>query len=263
MLSRLFENNNVDVWLLTLVPVLIYVVLLWLITHKFKLGIKFRQSLLYMFLGTMSVFLVQTVLNIFPNLHAQTVHNYEAALLIYTFCQVAIVEELSKLGAFSLITAIRGKWKDGYFATMFYMMMVGLGFHLSENIPYGILYGNDVVLLRNVVVSFLHIIAAGFTGYFLALGRSKYQLKRLPKLNRFFNNWPKIKLAAFSAVGVLCGALFHGLHNYNFTKGVPGFWILGISFLVAGAITITFLAKKLIRMDKEEADEQGRIDNKA
>ena len=125
-------------------------------------------------------------------------------LILYIFLGVALVEELFKFLVVRF-AVYKDKALDEPVDVMLYMIIAALGFAAFENIL--ILFGlgasspiSSIValtLVRLVGATFLHALASGTFGYFLA--------------HSFLN--PKKKYW-YMAAGLLVAALLHGLFNF-------------------------------------------------
>jgi len=161
-------------------------------------------------------------------------------LLVYFFLGVALVEEFLKylvvrLGVFS------NSALDEPVDLVMYMIIAGLGFAAFENILLlfrlaEIFPPSDIFLvnsIRFVQAVFLHALASGLLGYFVALSFFRKNL-RLPLL----------------LGGLACATALHGAFNfYIFTIGDKGlvYLLAPVVPLLALAVFISFAFKQLNR----------------
>ncbi|HCM36382.1 MAG TPA: hypothetical protein DIS53_00395 [Candidatus Wildermuthbacteria bacterium] len=140
-----------------------------------------------------------------------------AFLLVYFLLGIAFVEELLKYVAVR-IGALSNPALDEPVDVMIYMIVAALGFAALENIL--LLFGlikiypaSDVFLvnsIRFVQAVFLHALASGLFGYFLALAIFRKRHARLLAIS-----------------GLVLATLLHGLFNfYIFTIGGKNFFFL-------------------------------------
>lgn len=158
------------------------------------------------------------------------------SLLIYTFIGIALVEEIAKF----LVV----RWKvfsnsalDEPVDLMLYMIIAALGFAALENMF--ILWGlgpdarlQDVAVLsavRFVGATFLHALASGLFGFFIALSYLSVQK----------HSW-------YVFLAVVLTTLLHGVFNFLIisAEGVVRFGVLFAIFL-ATALFISFAITKL------------------
>ena len=127
----------------------------------------------------------------------------------YSFIAVAFVEEIAKY----LVVRFRAmpkKFFDEPQDAMVYMIAAALGFAAIENLTYAIGFAEtaaDVIrisMFRGVTATFLHVIASGALGYFIALSLETPSQKR-----KFFYS------------GLMFATLLHGVYN-NFIVDLEG-----------------------------------------
>ena len=151
-------------------------------------------------------------------------------LILYIFLGVALVEELLKFLVVR-ISVYKDKALDEPMDVMLYMIIAALGFAAFENIL--ILFGLGpaspvsnilaLTLVRLVGATFLHALASGTFGYFLA--RSFFDPKR--------QLW-------YIASGLFLTTLLHGLFNFYILKVdgtakllIPAVILLGLAVFVS------------------------------
>ena len=147
-------------------------------------------------------------------------------LILYIFLGVALVEEILKFLVVRF-AVYKDKALDEPVDVMLYMIIAALGFAAFENIL--ILFGLGasspissilaLTLVRLVGATFLHALASGTFGYFLA--RSFFDTK---------------KKYLYVAVGLFVATLLHGLFNFYILE------VEGAAKLVVPAIILIGLA---------------------
>lgn len=100
-----------------------------------------------------------------------------ALFLIYVFIVVALSEELVKL-LMAYLYPFRQPFFNEPLDGIVYMMMVGMGFAIVENVIYAYNHGIETVLVRTFTAVPAHAIFAIFMGYFLGLAKFNPAKKR-------------------------------------------------------------------------------------
>lgn len=143
-------------------------------------------------------------------------------LLIYVFVAVAFMEEFFKYLVFK-DKALPSSEVDEPLDVMLYLIVAALGFAASENIGkfltpeiYGLQIKEIVIKTGLVLISstFLHALASGTLGYFLAMG--------------FIG--PK-KRTMFIIIGFFLATFLHGLYNLSIIA-VEGYLALLLPFII-------------------------------
>jgi protease PrsW len=151
-------------------------------------------------------------------------------LILYIFLGVALVEELLKFLVVRIFV-YKNKALDEPLDVMLYMIIAALGFAAFENTL--VLFGLEstspvshiaaLTLVRLVGATFLHALASGTLGYFLA--RSFFDPKK--------KHW-------YFAAGLFFAVLLHGLFNFYILKIegaakllVPALILLGLAIFVS------------------------------
>ncbi|PIU16596.1 hypothetical protein COT20_00095 [bacterium (Candidatus Gribaldobacteria) CG08_land_8_20_14_0_20_39_15] len=160
-------------------------------------------------------------------------------IVLNTFLGVALIEEVLKY------LVVRGKVLgspefDEPIDAMLYMIIAALGFAALENILIlfrlgpTFLFGQTlgVSILRFLGATFLHALASGTVGYFLALS--------------FFEIKKGVKLLSF---GLGISILLHGLYNFSIIE-IEGSlrFLIPLVILIGLAIFLTFAFKRLQKM---------------
>lgn len=157
--------------------------------------------------------------------------------LVNVFIGIALVEELLKYWVVRKNVLKNAEFDEPIDAVL-YMIIAALGFAAAENILIlfslgpTFLFGNVLMvsLLRFWGATFLHALASGALGYFLAL--SILETKRR-------------KLLLFS--GIAIATLLHGLYNFSIMElqGNLAYLFVPIIILIGLAISLTFAFKRL------------------
>jgi RsiW-degrading membrane proteinase PrsW (M82 family) len=157
-------------------------------------------------------------------------------LQITYFIQVGFLEEVMKVSVFLLYGLLRSEAGDHPVATMFYMMMVSLGFGMVENYLYAInSVGSDfphpfqVLSIRSFTATLGHMTFGLISGFWIALGR-------LPA-NTYTRSWfdvvikkrPLTRKWVYLSIGLLGAIIFHGIYNFN--SAVFGAQSIGIIYI--------------------------------
>ena len=155
------------------------------------------------------------------------------------FIGIALVEELAKYWVVRQ-KVLNDKEFDEPIDAVLYMIIAALGFAAAENILIlsslgpTFLFGNvlTVSVLRFWGATFLHALASGTIGYFLAL--SFFETKRRGRLLSY---------------GVIAATLLHGLYNFSIMELQDSCsFLIPIIILIGLAIFLTFAFKRLKKM---------------
>lgn len=227
----MFSDSNIILFLLCLLPVIIYSIAIFI--NSPTLSIRLKTSFTYLYTGLLSVTILQFIFFIFPHLHDTffkvyignfdlTTGHFEiyqptfATLLMFAFIQVGLMEELSKWIAFKCADYMRGKRRknlDHPYAIMFYSALISAAFSIAENVQYaqramfgefGNISPQNLLITRAVSSVIVHMACGLFMGYYIA--RSK--------------GATKIKKIVFNFLGILSATFIHGIYDLNWMK--PG-----------------------------------------
>ena len=165
----------------------------------------------------------------------------------YAFIAIAFVEEFAKYSVVRL-RAMPYKFFDEPQDAMVYLIAAALGFAAIENFVYALNFATSIQevlsisIFRGVTATFLHVIASGALGYFIALSLETPSEKR-----KFFYT------------GLIVATLLHGIYN-NFiinledkildsqaAGGLFGIFII-TTFLILSGIIILIGINKLARI---------------
>lgn len=282
----MFKDSNFQLFLLGILPGLIYAFFIYL-NSPIK-TIRIKPSTFYILFGTLSIFIVMGIHFIFPywasHIDITTVSIGEVtvkspttfSVFFHNFIQIGLTEEIAKALVFFMATNYRHKTRveeDHPFAIMFYVCMISLGFALVENIEYiwSALSGRffvsaEMVGIKRTFSAILGHMSFGLImGYFFAL--TKKPLHGNNSDITVFNVWTKHKVkfrdTFFIVIGVLMSSFVHGTYNLNlvtanssefiipigngdFLIHSPTFKLLGLCFVIT-----YFMGKDLIKWGDE------------
>lgn len=251
----MFSDSNIILFLLCLLPVILYSITIFSNSPSFS--IRFKTSFTYLYTGLLSVTLLQFIYFIFPHIHdtffKDYVGNFDltqghfevyqptlASLLLFAFIQVALMEEFSKWIAFKCTDYMRGKRRknlDHPYAIMFYSMLTAAAFSIVENVQYaqramvgefGQISAESVLTTRAITSVIVHMVCGLFMGYYIARGKGTSNTKKV----------------LFNILGILSATFIHGIYDMNWMK--PGaekdyYNVLGVLPIhISSAIIIVF-----------------------
>jgi len=251
VVDGILNQNNLWYTVAAFLPAMVYAIIAFFTSPKKTINLK--KGFLYLLLGTVSVFFVQNLHEIFPYWQTQLGLEYDLSVFLFAFFQIAFVEELLKFLTFKLIYLVRlpDSRSDTPIATMFYCMMVAMGFGFTENFFYAMHYGGDILFIRAFTSMVCHMICGGILGYFYSLGKSNYTLGNRSVLDFFFRKNRIIKWISFSTFGLIVTSLYHGLYNYNlfsYTRTSYSFMLL---LLILGFISTRIASSHLARLNND------------
>lgn len=229
--------------LIAFIPVMIYIFLIWA-TAPWK-SIDIKKAFSHFIVGITSIGIVLTLHRIFPEI----VKPFEGfsintSFFIFSFLQVALVEETSKFLSFIIGERVRGTEDilyDRPFSTMFYCGITHLSFAFIENVNYALIYGTDVLLIRSVISMLVHFLCGLIMGYWLAKGRMVTKIKKRSFSEILFIKKPYIKERIYYSIAIFTSVFIHGLYDYNiFTNGN----LVSSSLIILGAVIASYLAAK-------------------
>jgi RsiW-degrading membrane proteinase PrsW (M82 family) len=160
--------------------------------------------------------------------------------LLNVFIGIALVEELLKYWVVRR-KVLRNEEFDEPIDAMLYMIIAALGFAAAENILIlcslgpTFLFSNVLIIsiLRFWGATFLHVLASGLIGYFLAL--SVFETRKRGRL---------------LSLGIITATLLHGIYNFSIMElqENPASLLIPIAILIGLAIFLTFAFKRLKKM---------------
>lgn len=226
----MFEDNNLILFLMCIIPIVFYSIIIF--ANSPTLSIRFKTSLTYLYIGLLSVTLLQFFHFIFPHLHDtffkislgdftlkdkyfEVYQKTLGSLLLFAFVQVALMEELSKWMAFKCVDYMRGKRRknlDHPYAIMFYSALVSAAFAIAENIQYAQramvgefgegVTAENVLIVRAVSSVLIHMTCGLFMGYYIALAK----------------NTSVVRKTLYNIIGISAAAFMHGVYDFNWMK---------------------------------------------
>ena len=159
--------------------------------------------------------------------------------VLSVFVGVAMIEELLKYFVVKEKVLNNAEF-DEPIDTVLYMIIAALGFAAAENILIffslgpAFLLGETILLtiFRFLGATFLHVLASGILGYFLAM--SIYQTKYRGRL---------------LLLGLTIAVLLHGLYNFSIIEiGGKASFFIPLIILITSAIFLTAAFKRLKRL---------------
>jgi RsiW-degrading membrane proteinase PrsW (M82 family) len=238
-MGHIFSDSNFYIFLFSLLPGLIYSFVVFLNTPYDS--IRLNKSIIYLFSGFISSFLVIIFHKLFPGWKELLFLDYHIPTLLTVFAQafiqIALVEELAKFISFSALDKIDGR-EESPIATMFNFMIVGTGFAIVENAMYGLNYGGQVLLTRSITALVVHMTLGIMIGYFVALGKQNTEISDKTNFHIFLKMNPRWKRIIYSVTGLIIAIFFHGMYDLNLSfrhinQEIYSLIILAISIYVS------------------------------
>lgn len=218
--------NSLHIILLSLLPGLIYLLIVYIITPYNSWD--FKKALLYLMGGTLSVPLIFTFFKLFPVWNNLYIHSTDVVfyqLLIMSFIQIALFEETAKFILFQFFRKliIPFEIKHHPLSIMVYAGAVSLGFAFVENIIYATKYGSEVLLMRGITAVIIHMMCGMMMGYFISLSKFHYKIKTTPInsalstsiFDIFMRNKPQLRKILYIFLGTSIATFFHGIYDFN------------------------------------------------
>jgi RsiW-degrading membrane proteinase PrsW (M82 family) len=234
--------------LVAFIPVLFYIVIIWA-TTPWK-SINIRTAFIYLFTGLMSIGIILTYFRLFPSCQDPVKIGGEPSLIFFCFIQVALVEEICKLAAFTIgdKTRIGEMEYDSPIGTMFYCGISSLGFAFLENVNYALTYGGEVLINRSFIAMMVHFLCGLIIGYWVSASRLPSKVQNRSFFEVLVSNRPKLKKVIYYSIGVCCAIALHGLFDFNIFSGGDESTTYIIIF---GGVVFAYLAaKRLIEKAK-------------
>jgi len=235
--------------LVAFLPVIAYIFIIWA-TTPYK-SINIRTAFLYLISGLISIGIILTYFRLFPSCQDVVLFSdMSMSLLFFCFIQVALVEELCKLAAFSIGDRLRIDERDydSPIGTMFYCGISALGFAFLENVNYALTYGGEVLILRSVVALLVHFLCGLIMGYWVASSRLPSKVENRSFFEVILHHKPKVKKIVYYSIGVFCALILHGLYDFNIFSG--GNDATSYMIIFGGVISAYLAAKSLIEKAK-------------
>lgn len=238
----------VSSFLMLLLPPLLYGGIIYL-TSPYK-SISVTTSLKYIFAGMLSIFFLVGLNIFFPYQYTATNDPFKSF-----FYEIAVHEELAKLIMFLIFGSFIKSSNKHPIGTMFYMGMVGLGFAMLENLDYYVIYGSNVLPIRNATSTIAHMLFGMFTGYWISL--SKVKITKYGNRSVFdilMAKYQTLRTIVHYGIGLMCGIAYHGLWNYNLMTSKDSAYPIMILMIFIGLIGVKFAATTL-QHKREETNE--------
>jgi len=259
-------TNNLFILIFALLPIIFYVFLVYFMIPKTFVSLDRGRR--YLISGLMSPFLIFLVYFLFPNWANPVSNNEILNAVFFAIIQIGILEEFSKYTIFQWVSSERFSQKNDLpIATMYYSLMVALGFALTENISYLItLYQNksidpmisqvqlnnsmlSMALNRSLTAVVMHMICGVFMGYFLSIYNEKNKRTALEK-NQLKHNI-NLSNKKYIILGILLAALYHGIYDLNLILPENNYKLFFTAIIIIfGLIISYFMINKLINESK-------------
>lgn len=170
-----------------------------------------KKILIKLFIGGLiaaflTVLITLILKKIFPYFSNDSRYYSNIGIFIYSFCIVALVEELSKF-LMTYIISYKAKEFDQLYDMIVYAVFVSLGFAWIENILYVFSGGVTVALLRIFLAVPTHVSVGIFMGYYLSFAKLADINKKL---------YLKRKYIIYS---IIIPTIFHGIYDYLLYSG--------------------------------------------
>jgi len=226
----MFEDNNLILFLMCIVPIVFYSIIIFINSPSFS--IRLKTSLNYLYIGLLSVTILQFFHFVFPHLndtffkinlgdftlkdkYFEVYEKTLGSLLLFAFIQVALMEEFSKWVAFKCTDYMRGKRRkdlDHPYSIMFYSALVSAAFAITENIQYAQramagefgenITAENVLIVRAVSSVIIHMTCGLFMGYYIALGKNSSAIRKV----------------LYNIIGISAATFIHGVYDFNWMK---------------------------------------------
>lgn len=235
---------NILLILLTILPPLIYILIIYFTTPKGSISLK--TGFLYFLFGILSTSFLKLFSSYVPDWYNINVGDYILWSFLLHFTRVALIEEGLKYLSFRAISLFRNKRDDSVLSIMFNCAMVGLGFGFFENIIYVNMYGEIVLYTRIFTATILHMITGLIMGYWIALIKIKPPIKMRSVFEWYMNKYPRLRSAIYTLIGIISAITIHGLHNFNIQINGPKSYPLMILIILFGLFVSKTFAEDLI-----------------
>ena len=198
-----------------LVPMLIYLFLLWMFDKNEPEPIKF--VLLHFLYGATAAIVIGLIVSKIFSLPLELFFKDTNSTILKTIIIAPIIEELAK--ASLLFKTINNKRVDNLTDGFVYGGAIGLGFGMTENFLYFVAFGNSIeillpiILMRTLFSAVMHAIATATVGGLMSY--AKYFTKR--------------KFILITIVALLIAMLIHFI--WNFTVSFSTTFFIGITFM--------------------------------
>lgn len=182
-------------------------------------------------LGCLSIVLTLVISYILKLSEIELNSNHIIELLIYSFIDVALIEEFSKW-IISLLFLRTNKNYNYIFDSIVYTVFIALGFATIENILYAIDNDIVVILIRAITTVPAHVFFATSLGYYI----SKYKEK------------PKFTTLILS---LIVPTLLHGFYDFCLLSENTILYLIYLLFVISLYIFSIKRIKILMKNDKQ------------
>lgn len=182
-----------------------------------------KKILIKLFIGGLIAAFLTVVITlilkkVFPYFNSDSKYYSNIGVFVYSFCIVALVEELSKF-LMTYIISYHNKEFDQLYDMIVYAVFVSLGFAWIENILYVFSGGVTVALLRTFLAVPTHVSVAIFMGYYLSFAKladinGKASLKK-----------------KYIICSMVIPTIFHGIYDYLLYSGSYVYLYLYLLFI--------------------------------
>lgn len=207
-------DNNLTLFLFTALTPILYLLIV-IKSLKIK-SISTSSMIKGLAIGVFSITIMETIKFVFPNYITPWFKDVYLNLIVLSFIQVALIEELAKLATYK-ISRINTTVALPL-AIMIYCMLPAASFSVLENMKFiKNLPDNswEVALKRSITAVPLHLFCGAIMGYFIALGHWAKQ-KSNNVVNRLINKSKHVRMALYASAGVFFATLLHGVYDLNF-----------------------------------------------
>ena len=192
--------------LLLFILALLPIIILGYYTYSKDSNKEPKKLLLKLFFGGFGAVFLTIILSlvlqsIFPALSGDVEEYGNLKLLLYSFCIISFVEEISKF-IFIYLISYHNKEYDQLYDMIVYSVFVALGFALIENLLYVFEGGLRVAISRLIFAVPTHASVAVFMGYYLSFAKLAD-----------INNNKKLK-NKYLILSLLVPITLHGVYDY-------------------------------------------------
>jgi len=234
---------------LSILPVIFYIFLIYMTTPS---TINPKLILRNFFGGILGVGILLSIFRIFPGIQDPISLNFVVfgsidSLLIFSFLQIGLLEELCKYAGFRTTK----KYNISPIDIMIYCGITALGFSFIENITYLIKADLDIIFIRSTLSMILHLSCGLIMGYFLALSKLKHKVST--PLDIIMLKFPKFRTRLYTFIGISCAMLIHGFYDFvNFVHDNSAQPFINTLMIITFAFILNLmLSRDIIKRMKE------------
>lgn len=169
-------------------------------------SISFIEFTYYILIGFVSVLATFTFYEVFTEWESflNRVFFMFSEEFVHNYLDVGLVEEGIKLLCCLIIYFILPR-NGNPLSIMIYSGLVALGFSHVENLLYGMVYGESVIISRITTSTVAHVMCGVTVGYWISLSK-------IEKCRIFTNNF--LNGTYYTLFGLMVGTFMHGTYNY-------------------------------------------------